>query len=417
MEVLKQVLSQVKPSPAEEKAFFDKVKSVLARINRHLNKAKAELGGSGAKGTWMKDAYDIDIFVRFDLKKYKDKDISKELLSTLKKEFKKIFVIHGSRDYYQAKEDGFTFEIVPVLAIKKLKEAQNIMDMSPFHVAWVAKQVKKNKKLSDEVRLAKAFCKANSVYGAESYINGFSGYVLEILIAHYGNFMNLVKNAVKWKAKVVIDVQKFYKNKNIMFELNAAKLVSPLIIVDPVQADRNAAAALSEEKFDRFVDECKRFISKSSADLFRKKDFSIENLRRISGKNRLIVVDAKSVDDREDVAGTRLLKVFEWLRYNLSKNDFKIRDADWTWDKQESARFYFVIDSLPLPNTVILDGPPLKAKNHVEAFKKAHKKTFEKKGKMYAEEQRKYKDAQDLAADVIKEKYVKEKVISIGLTR
>ncbi len=57
--------------------------------------------------------------------------------------------MHGSRDYFQIKEKGFTFEVVPILKIKDAKEAMNITDVSPLHAAWV----KKHKKFADDIAL------------------------------------------------------------------------------------------------------------------------------------------------------------------------------------------------------------------------------------------------------------------------
>ena len=36
----------------------------------------------------------------------------------MKKKFKNIIKLHGSRDYFQIRENSFTFEIVPILKIK-----------------------------------------------------------------------------------------------------------------------------------------------------------------------------------------------------------------------------------------------------------------------------------------------------------
>ncbi|MBD3252791.1 hypothetical protein GF386_03610, partial [Candidatus Pacearchaeota archaeon] len=52
-------------------------------------------------------------------------------------------------------------------------------DLSYFHVNHILKKIKKNKNLSDEIRLAKKFAYSQNCYGAESYIHGFSGYALE----------------------------------------------------------------------------------------------------------------------------------------------------------------------------------------------------------------------------------------------
>ena len=76
-----------------------------------------------------------------------------------------------------------------MLNIKKGSDALNVTDFSPLHVDWVNKNVKR---LRDDIRLAKRFCKVNKLYGAESYIRGFSGYALELLISYYGGFLRFL---------------------------------------------------------------------------------------------------------------------------------------------------------------------------------------------------------------------------------
>ena len=58
------------------------------------------------------------------------------------------------------------------------------------------------KKMKDKdvllgIRIAKAFCHANNSYGAESYINGFSGYALELLVYYYGSFLKFIKGIIQ----------------------------------------------------------------------------------------------------------------------------------------------------------------------------------------------------------------------------
>ena len=57
----------------------------------------------------------------------------------------------------------------------------------------------RSKKILDEIKIAKAFCHANNCYGAESYINGFSGYGLELLVYYYGGFLRFIKAVSKMK--------------------------------------------------------------------------------------------------------------------------------------------------------------------------------------------------------------------------
>ena len=254
---LKKVISKIKPKESSIKKEIDEtVKIINSELKKNKIKAAASVGGSFAKDTHLADDHDCDIFVRFDFK-YKDTNLS-DLLQKCLRKFKPERV-HGSRDYFLF-SNNLNFEVVPVLNISKPDRAVNVTDVSPLHVAWT----KKHKK-SDEIRLAKTFCKANSIYGAESYIKGFSGHVLDILTIKYGSFVNLLKASQKWKDKTVIDVEKHYKNaEDAMFKINVSKTQSPLVVVDPIQPERNAAAALGYDAFNLFVKKAKEFLKGKS---------------------------------------------------------------------------------------------------------------------------------------------------------
>ncbi len=245
MELLKQVIGELRPKKDVVNKCIIVLDSINSEIKKKKIKAMAVLGGSIAKGTFLKDDYDCDIFVKFNLS-YKKKDIS-NLLEKILKTFPRVNRIHGSRDYFNFKSNGINFEIVPVLNIKKAEQEINITDCSPLHVKWVKDNLDKNPKLSDEIRLTKAFCKACNVYGAESYLRGFSGHVLDILTIYYNGFIPLLENAVKWKEKEVIDFNNYHKG-SALERLNKSKL-SSLIVIDPIQPERNAAAVLSKENF------------------------------------------------------------------------------------------------------------------------------------------------------------------------
>ncbi len=260
MNILKELAEEIRPEQAKEVSLRADSKAVLSELNKRVKDAKAVLGGSAAKGTRLKGMYDIDIFVCFNYKKYvaKHEELSNILEKALKKSFKGVKRIHGSRDYFHIKKNGVIFEIVPILDVKNVSQAKNIMDVSPHHVKWVTKNLKKE----DEVRLLKAFCMSHDVYGAESYIRGFSGYACEVLIVNYGSFMKLIRAAAKWGDKEIIDVKKYYKRKNALDHVNKSKTHGPLVLIDPVQASRNVTAALEKKKFDRFVNAAKRLLKK-----------------------------------------------------------------------------------------------------------------------------------------------------------
>ncbi|HLD15201.1 MAG TPA: nucleotidyltransferase domain-containing protein [Candidatus Nanoarchaeia archaeon] len=373
------------PTKEEEGEISSAVKSVLSRIK--VKDAMPILGGSGAKNTWLPGTHDIDIYVKFNYKKFKDKSelISEFLYKAIKSKFK-LTRLHGSRDYFQTKAGKFTVEIVPILDIKKADEAKNITDISQLHVDYV----RKYKKLSNEIRLAKLFCKVCEVYGAESFIQGFSGYVIELLVIHYGSFKNLIKNVVKWKAKTIIGSSKDADN------LNYSKTISPLILIDPVQKSRNAAAAISEEKYNKFIQTCKSYLKKPSNSFFVPKVFNLSEIK----KKYNLVLEITPEKGKLDVVGAALKKRFDFLAYTLEKNDFKILNKGWHWENK--AYFYFKLASLTLPKEKEVIGPPLTIKPGVENFKKVHKKCYVKSGKLCTKISRKYPSALSLAKSILR---------------
>jgi tRNA nucleotidyltransferase (CCA-adding enzyme) len=410
-EILKKALAEIKPSKEEEKEIFSKIDKVIKKIQKAMPETKVILGGSGEKGTWLKQAHDADIFVKFPFS-YKDK--TDELSNILQKKLAKVFRLerlHGSRDYFRVIVEDFTFEIVPIIEIKRASDAINITDISPLHASWV----KKHKKFADEIRLTKQFLKAAKVYGAESYINGFSGYICEILTVYYKGFENLVKAASKWKPKLIIDIEKYHKPSEILFNIDKAKTQGPLVVVDPVQASRNAAAAVSLEKFNKLVEYSRAFLKKPSKDFFTIKGIDIAKLRKSAGKNDFFILEAVPIAGKEDIVGCKLIKVLEHISAGLRKNDFALSHSEWEWNEEDKAYFYLIIKKEILPEKRIIRGPPLKIKKGVEAFRKLHKYVYEEKGYLFAKEKRKYRAAKQLISDLVKDEYVREKVKKIGM--
>lgn len=410
-QLLDEVLKEIQPDAKFEREMFSRLNEIISKINKGRKGIKAILGGSGAKGTWLK-SFDADIFVLFDYGKFRNRsnELPDILEKTLRKKFRNFTRLHGSRDYFQIKQGNFTFEIVPILKIKKAEQAKNITDVSPLHSRWVLR----HKKLRGDMKLAKQFCKAQNVYGAESYIRGFSGYICEILTVYYGSFLNLARNAAKWKDKIVIDVEKHYKGKDVFRLVNVSKLMSPLIVIDPVQKDRNAAAALSTEKFEAFKKAAGEFARHPSKDFFARKDMG--GMFSIMAKgHKLVTAKIGPLSGKTDVIGTKLLKIYEFMKEQLLKHEFRIMKAGWEWDKGNEAIFYFLLSRDKLPGNVKIEGPPLKIKTHVENFKKMHKKTFVKNKKMFAIEKRRFSSPEELLRSLAKSQFARERSKSIKI--
>ncbi|MBI2668600.1 CCA tRNA nucleotidyltransferase [Candidatus Woesearchaeota archaeon] len=406
-----EILQKIKPSKEEQNKVEKTTELFLTKLNAKLKDAKAILGGSGAKGTWLAGAHDVDIFVRFEKEDAGRGDTISELLQAfLKKAFPTTPLnrLHGSRDYFQLKFEGLNFEIVPIMKISKATQAKNITDISPLHSLWVNKNTKKSK---EDILLAKQFCKANGMYGAESYITGFSGYVLEILIAHYGSFEKLLKASLNWKVKEVIDVEKHYPKKDVLFQLNQSKLQSPLIVIDPVDKNRNAAAALSLEKFLRFKQKAKEYLAGPNVNFFVKEKISEQKLNEEAQKKKLnlVLLRITPLEGKEDVVGVKLVKALELVKERLKP--FEIKKSGWEWDGR--ALFYVLLGKRELPHEEIKIGPPLSMKEFVQEFRRKYKNTFEKNHRIMAKVKRATYQLEPLVKEMLKEKYIRVRVTDV----
>ena len=381
--ILKQELMKIKPNYEEVKTIDEKTKKIIDVIEKNIKKKKVKaqvfVGGSSAKDTLIKKKkYDIDLFVRFD-SKYDEKKISDMLQKLIPKGSVKQ---KGSRDYFSIKKDNIDFEMIPVMKIKNPKQAKNITDLSYFHVNYVKKQINKHKGLSDEIRLAKAFTYYQECYGAESYINGFSGYAIELLIIYYKSFIRFLKAMTKIKDRLIIDMEQMYKNKNqLIQEMNKSKLSSPIILIDPTNKERNALAALSEDTFKEFQKKANQFLKNPSVRFFIIEDKKQALEKKY--KDKLKKIQLKTKKQAGDIGGTKLKKFYNYFIRELEEY-FIVDKSDFEYDEDKNiGTIYLVVKP---KKEIIFNGPPVKMKKALKNFRKQHKKIKIKNNRAYAVE-------------------------------
>ena len=412
----KLILSRIKPDETTQKKALTTVEKVKNSIQQELDKdkikAEVKVGGSFAKDTWLAGDFDCDLFVRFD-KHYPDEELAQHLYRHLP--FKDIVRVHGSRDYFQFPFEGISFEVVPTYLETEPASAKNSTDVSALHIEWLLEKKKENAHLNDEIRLAKQFCKAQGVYGAESYLNGFSGHVLDILVAHYGSFEAMLKAAVEWKDKEVIDPNHIYTEKgDALSILNEAKTASPIIVIDPILATRNAAAALRTEKFDKLKESAREFLKSKDISMFTIPVFDPNHLE-IHEQEILYLIELEPYHASKDITGCKVLKTYQHLHKELVAHDFIIKREGWHFTYKKKSYAYFVLDDVLLSETIIQQGPPSKQKLHVKAFIDKYPNAKEEKGRYCAEIPRTYRDTAKLLHVLIRDSYVTERIRSSKL--
>src|SRR5207249_2660507 len=100
----------------------------------------------------------------------------------------------------------------------------------------------------------KAWAEGIGVYGAEAKVLGFSGYLCELLILKYGSFRGVLDSSLSWRPGTVI----------VLERPPARAFPEPLIVVDPVDPNRNVASAVGIEQLATFVHAAREYLASPS---------------------------------------------------------------------------------------------------------------------------------------------------------
>jgi tRNA nucleotidyltransferase (CCA-adding enzyme) len=390
--VLDSEIERIRVSDEEISYLKNLTNLVIGRLNKKIEKkgimADVFVGGSLAKDTLIKKSkYDVDLFVRFS-KKYSEEEINKYM--------RKLFFwfrvpgqrirkkrIHGSRDYYRIdikSRKGFSFEVVPTVKVNDPKNARNITDLSFFHVNYIRSKAS-SQKIVDQILLAKSFCHAQKCYGAESYVNGFSGYSIEILVSHYKDFKKFLMAMIKAEDQLIIDPGKLYKSKKeIIDTLSKAKLQGPLVLIDPTFRDRNASNALSKETFDRFRLSARAFLKEPNYSFFEHKRVDIPYFRSTAQDVRGIfaVLEINTKKQAGDIAGSKMLKFSKVLTREMEKY-FDVIEHEYDYWGAQKSNVYYV---LKRKTEIIHHGPSVHNTEAAQAFKRKHRIWYEEEGRV-----------------------------------
>lgn len=393
--ILTTVLERIHP----ERNIFSVVGDMIRRLQSAADaqdiSCSVMLGGSLAKGTHLRGDHDADVFVRFDAS-YPDIELSEYLKRIVDAAGLDAERVHGSRDYFQAVKDDITYEIVPVLLIDTPSQARNVTDCSVLHVRWVLDRCKREVDgvpLNDHIRIAKAFCKAQRLYGAESHIGGFSGHILDILVIHYGGFLALCQAAKTWHEHIIIDPEQHYDDPGAVRDgLLESKRLSPLILIDPIDAQRNAAAALTSERFHRFIAVTQQFLADPDIGMFESQPLETNSWRYPA--DEVVEVRMYPIEGKRDAAGGKMRSAADRLIAELQRVGFVIDDTEFWWDGDIANPAVLLLHpvSKHIDATYVHMGPPVNKSKAAAAFKAKHVDAYEEDGRLKVELSRAYTD-------------------------
>ena len=351
-----QVLRKILPSPEEDRRIqgvvHDVMKTLEAKIAAKGLKAKPLLVGSVAKGVHLTGT-EIDIFVAFP------PDTPREVLEreglALGDVLERPVRMYAEHPYTRGWFGGFEVEVVPCYRITDATQRMSAVDRTPLHVDYVLGHVKEGQ--SNEVRLLKAWSEGIGVYGAEAKVLGFSGYLCELLVLKYGSFRAVLENSLSWRPSTILELDR----------APARTFTEPLVVVDPVDPNRNVASAVGVEQMATFVHAAREYLQAPSEQFFFPrplKPLPLTKLRALARKRGagLLAISIPAPTVTEDVLYPQLRKAHRSFVELLQRHAFQVFDSRFDVVGKEAV-FLFELDVESLPRAARHAGPPVWVKN------------------------------------------------------
>lgn len=386
MTVESDVLKIVRPTAAQDRKVQVAVEALSEEVVKAARKLKVHaepmLVGSVAKGTHLRDP-DIDLFMLFP---------ESTPLEELRRAGLEIgrMVVDGREHYAQhpyvrGEYDGFQVDLVPAFRIRDTRKKMSAVDRTPFHTEFVKRNIKKG--MADQVRLLKRFMKGTECYGAEAKVQGFSGYLCELLVMRFGSFQGVLEAAREWKVGEALMLPGF----------PGKEFREPLTFIDPVDSTRNVASAVSPDTLLRFIIASREYLKSPDMKFFfpaERRPWRAPELKAKAGARMgsLISVTFPKLDLIDDVVYPQLRKSLAAVTAALERDEFEIEKTSILVDEQTHLIVELV--SMTLPRTRKHRGPPVKSENVAEFLDKwntgGESPPFVEDGRWYVMTQRKW---------------------------
>ncbi len=442
--ILSNVLEEIKPIQ-EELIFLDnltnKVKYLLDIKAKELNIKYLLIepqGSTGIKQTQLKYDSDLDLFIGLDyslfkqnykgLSKNKRKQlIKKDLLMYCNKWIKKSFenqesffnfkLSYAEHPYVQIdyKKENILIKLDIVLYFEidldiiKKKGPITAVDRSPWHGRFIQNNLTLEQK--DDVRLLKQFFKACYCYGDKSPVGrgGFIGYSSELLIYHFSNIIEVFTNFDKLP-QFPLD---YYRRRKEELAKIPHFQNDFLIIIDPIDKNRNVASSISKEAYEYCNHQVSEFLknpNKSYFEIGEIPEFEISNSNLII--NNLFIVEIKDIKKIKHYTEIRdkLFSLGEHIKIHGEKeftHEPKFGEIIFEIYFEPNIDEYNIAIFCTQPlisENYDRKGPALNDNDHNRRFKEKNPNYFEKNGFLWVNSLRKYHFFLDFLKDVVEER-------------
>ncbi len=312
---------------------------------------RALVAGSAARATFLQDRLDIDLFLLFPPDLPRDR-LREEGLALGRAVLSETETRYAEHPYLRGRFEGFTVDAVPGFAITDPSHPLSPVDRTPFHQEYLS--ARETPELIREVRLTKQYLRSLGVYGSEARTEGFSGYLVELLVIRFGSLRNLLAAAREWRIPV---------------RLTEAGREPPrlptdvaLVLADPVDPHRNVASALSRRNLGLVVLSAGAYLGAPAARFFELRDRPLvtreEAIARVHARGTHVTIAVLPRPDLvDDTLYPRVRKAARAVADELGRSDFVVVGEASAVDS-ESIVIAVELAHPRRPSVRVQDGPP-----------------------------------------------------------
>ncbi len=369
MNTIDDITLEISASSSPSKLNQKKLEKISREIENEIMNFKDNrileviVGGSFAKGTWLENDIDYFIMIESTVERKEFEEIGKSVGFYALRKYKP-YLRYSEHPYVEGIVDGIRINIVPCYKVEKNKW-KSAADRSPFHTIFMQSSL--NDYLKGQVRVLKKFLKSIGIYGSQISVSGFSGYVTEVLVLKYGSFRNVLQTFADLKPNYIISLES-------LNEKATGKFDSPIIIIDPIDSNRNLGAAISSECLAKFVLASRLFLNEPSIEFFKRPRKSSSKIIN-SFKSNLLIIEFKIQERSPDILWGQLKRKLASISKQLENARFKIIKKICFTDEREHAVFIFIIEFTNLPKLNLNLGPEIFRKNETNSFIKKRGKS------------------------------------------
>src|SRR5438309_1778573 len=251
------------------------------------------------------------------------------------------------------------------ITIPTKQEEEKMKTLSDFLLKLVKDEVTKHAEVVS-VELGGSYAKVTWLRGQmdlDIFVKikkeGFGGYVAEVLVHHYGSFANVLEAAANFTPGQIIG------NPTKKFETN-------LILIDPIDSNRNLGTAISTQNIGRFMLSARAFLKKPLLVFFTGTKL-IPNTKNL--KNT-IIVKFNYKWRSPDIIWGQAKRGATALSGQLELAGFQVLRKSVITDEKSEAAMLFLLRSPVIEKFMVKNGPQIYRRSDSDNFIAANSKNM-----------------------------------------